>query len=103
MRVRLGLLRWRRYRREGGRPARLVADTAGRPQFISKTKAAAAFAERCDLERVFGAADAGAGNRLHPDQVRGFLDGAGLEARDLGLGPPRFALGGLKKPAAAAG
>ena len=47
-------------------------------------------------------ADAGAGNRLDPHDFKGFLDRAGFQACDLGLGPPRLALGGLEKSAAAA-
>jgi hypothetical protein len=46
--------------------------------------------------------DAGAGNRVDPDQFGVLLDGAGLQAGDFGLGPPRFALRGLKKSTAAA-
>ena len=85
-------------RRRPDRPARLVADAAGRPQFIGKAKTGAAFAERGDFERELRATGAGAGNRLDPDQFRAFLDRTGFQACDLGLGPPRFALGGLKNP-----
>jgi hypothetical protein len=52
--------------------------------------------------RKLGAAGAGAGNRVDPDHFRAFLHRAGFQACDLGLGPPWFALGGLKKSAAAA-
>jgi len=95
-------------RRRGGRrlrdgPARLSADACGRAEaVVGKTEAAAAFAERRDLERILRATDAGAGNRVDPDQIGVLLDGAGLEAGDFGLGPPRFALRGLKKSTAAA-
>ena len=36
---------------------------------------------------------------IDPDQFRAFLDRAGLQASDFGLGTPWFALGGLKKSA----
>ena len=70
--------------------------------FVGKTEGADVFAERSDLERVFRTADAGTGNRADADQFRRLLDRAGLQASDFSLGPPRFALGGLKKSAATA-
>ena len=80
------------------RPRRLIANACGRPEaVVGKTEAAAAFAERRDLERILRAANAGAGNRVDPDQIGILLDGAGLQAGDFGLGPPRFAFRGLKK------
>jgi hypothetical protein len=91
-----------RRRRLRDRPAWLIANTCGRPEaIISKTEAAAAFAERRDLERIFRAANSGAGNRADPDQFGILFDGAGLQAGDLGLGPPRFALRELKESATA--
>jgi hypothetical protein len=101
----IGISRRRRgsLRRRRDRPARLIADVCGRAEtVVGKTETAAAFAERGDLERILRAADAGAGNRVDPDQIGVFLDGAGLQAGDFGLGPPWFALRGLKKSAAAA-
>ena len=73
----------------------------GRRSFVGKAETAAAFAERCDLERKLRAADAGARNRVDPDQFRALLDRAGLQASDFGLGPPWLALRELKKSAAA--
>ena len=93
---------WRR-RRLRARPARLIADGAGRPQIlVGKSERAAAFAKGRDLERKLRAANAGARNRVDPDQFGGLLDRAGFQACDFGLGPPRFALLGLKKSATTA-
>ena len=92
-----------RSRRARDRPTGLVADIAGRPQaFVGKTEAADVFTKRRDLERVFRATNAGAGNRADTDPLRGLLDRAGFQASDFGLGPPGRALGGLKESAAAA-
>jgi len=92
--------RCRRWLRD--RPARLIADIAGRPQIvIGKTEAAAAFIKCRDLERKLRAANPGARNRVDPDQIGVLFHRAGLQACNLGLGPPRFALRGLKKPATA--
>jgi hypothetical protein len=79
-----------------------IADRRRRPQIvIGKTVHRRALAERCDLQRKLGAAHAGPRDRLDADDLGGFLDRAGFQAGDLGLGTPRFALGGLKKSAAA--
>jgi hypothetical protein len=83
-------------------PARLIANVSGRPGYVvGKAEAAAAFAERRDLERIFRAANSGARNRADPDQFGILFDGAGLQARNFRLGPPRFALRGKKSAAAA--
>ena len=82
-------------RRLRDRPARLIADASGRPDyFIRKAERSAAFAERGDLKRILGAANPGARNRTDPHQLCVFFHRAGLQARDFGLGPPRFALRG---------
>ena len=84
------------------RPARLIADGAGRPQIIvGKAETAVALAEGCDLERKLRAANTWARNRVDPDQIGVLFHRAGLQACDFGLGPPRFALLGLKKSATA--
>jgi hypothetical protein len=88
-------------RRRPDRPARLVADIAGRPQLVGETETRAALAEGRDFQRKLRATGAGTGNRVNPDQFGGLLDRTGLQACDLGLGPPRFTLGGLKQSAAA--
>ena len=88
-------------RRARNRPARLIADIAGRPQaFVGKAETGDVVAERRHFQRIFRAAHAGTGDRVDPDQVRALLDRAGLQASDFGLGTPWFALGGLKKSAA---
>ena len=74
----------------------------GRPEIVGKTEGAAAFAKRRHLERIFRAADPGPGNRVDPDQFGVLFHRPGLQACQFGLGPPRFALRGLKKSAAAA-
>jgi hypothetical protein len=84
------------------RPARLIANIAGRPQIVGETKRAVAFTERGHLERILRAAGAGAGNRLDPHNFEAFLHRTGFQACDFGLGPPRLPLGGLEKPAPAA-
>src|SRR4030088_1551303 len=97
IRQRLG--RWWRWPRH--RPTRLIADVRRRAQVVGKSKTAAAFAERCDLERILRAANPWTRNRADPDQFGTLFDRAGLQARNFGLGPPRFALSGLKKSATA--
>src|SRR5207302_7758987 len=73
-----------------------------RPQIIiGKTERASAFAKRCDLERIIGTAHAGTRDRIDADDFAAFLDRAGFQARDFGLGPPRLAFGGEKSAAAA--
>ena len=57
-------------------------------------------AKGCDLERIIGPAHAGTGDRIDADDFGAFLHRAGFQARDLGLGPPRFAFGGEKSAAA---
>src|ERR1041384_194192 len=52
-----------------------------------------AFAERRTLEREIGAAHARPRNRLDADQARVLAHGAGFKTGDLGLAPPRLALG----------
>ncbi len=92
----------RRRSRLADRPARLIADIGGRPQIlVGETERAAAFTERRDLEGKFRAANAGARNRAHPHQFGVLLDGAGLQACDLGLGPPWLTLFGEKSATAA--
>ena len=84
------------------RPARLVADAAGRTRaFVGKTISRVRLAECGNLQRKLGTADAGTRNRLDAHDLGVLFHCARLQARDLGLGAPRFALGGLKKPAAA--
>ena len=76
-------------------------NSASAHSFGRKAEAAVAVAERCDLERILRAAHAGAGNRLDPHHLKAFLDRAGFQACELGLGPPRLALGGEESAAAA--
>src|SRR6185437_94658 len=98
-RVRRGLLRRWRLR---DRPARLIADRCGWPQIIiGKTEMAVVLVEHRDLERKFGTADTGPGDRVDPDNACTFLDRAGFQTRDFGLGPPWCALFGLKQTATA--
>ena len=68
----------------------------------AKPKLPLAFTEGSDLERIFRAADPGTRNRVDPDQFGVFFHRSGLQACQFGLSPPRFALRGLKKSAAAA-
>src|SRR6185369_8887289 len=82
-------------------PAWLIADWSGRPQIVSKAERPRTFAKGCHFQRVFRTAHAGAGDRLDADALGAFLDRAGFQACDFGLGSPRFALG-LEKPPAAA-
>src|SRR3982075_2392848 len=99
--IRRRLGRWWRWPRH--RPTRLIADVRRRAQVIGKSKTAAAFAKRCALERILRAATPRTRNRTDPDQFGAFPDRARLQARDFGLGPPRFALRGLKKSTPPAG
>ena len=93
------------FEKSATRQVPVVPEVDGKPApgyVVGKTKRTGAFAECRDLERILRAANSGAGNRADPDQIGVFLDGAGLQAGDFGLGPPRFALRGLKKSTAAA-
>jgi hypothetical protein len=84
-----------------GWPARLITDRGRRAKVVvGKAEAGGVFAERGNLERKICATRAGAGNRIDPDEIRAFLDGAGFQACDFGLGPPRLALLGKKSAAA---
>jgi len=67
------------------RPARRIADVCGRPQIVGEAEAAATFAERLDLSRIFRAADPGP---LEIGLIRtnsALLSPRGLQARDFGL------------------
>jgi hypothetical protein len=86
----------------GNRPAWLISNVRRRPQIVDETQAAAKFAEGRDLERIRRTTDPGTRDRANSHQLGVLLDRAGLQAREFGLGPPRFTLGGLKKSAAAA-
>ena len=61
----------------------------------------AAFAERCNLERIVRAADPRARNRTDPHQLGTLFDHAGFQASNLSLGSPWFALRRKKSTAAA--
>src|SRR6185437_13065036 len=97
LRGRITLLQLLRYR-----PARLVADIGRRPQIlVGKAVSRARLAERRNLQRKFGAADARPRDRIDPDHIGALFHRARFQASDFGLGPPWFALGGLKESAAA--
>jgi hypothetical protein len=82
------------------RPARLIADAAGRTQIIGIAEAAHPFAEGRHFQRKFSAAGTRTGNRVNADEISGLLDRTGFQARLLCLGPPGFTFRGHETTAA---
>ena len=82
------------------RPARLIADAAGRTQVVGVTEAAHRLAECRHFQREFSTARARAGNRIDADEIGSLLGRTGFQARLLRLSPPGFAFGGHETAAA---